>query len=88
MLLLVLMMRIIRTHPHKLFLTNTQVSRFCKILKSLYIICSKRKIKDEKILTEEESVKIFKILALKSQEFKSKNIDETRNYFLKEIKQN
>ena len=67
----------------------------------LPIICSKCQNEDETLFTEEESFEILKILGLIennyfknmveeniSQEFRLKNIDETRNYFLKEIKQN
>ena len=66
------------------------------------MICSKCKNEDEKLFKEEESIEILKILGLIeicnyfknvveediSQKFRLKNIDETRNYFLEEIKQN
>ena len=41
---------------------------------------------DEKIFKEEESIEIFEESFCK--EFRLKNIDERRNYFLKEIEQN
>ena len=49
------------------------------------------KNKDEKIFKEEESIEILKSLGLIeniSQQFRLKNIDRTRNYFLEEIKKN
>ena len=63
----------------------------------LSIICSKCKNQDEKIFIEEKSIEILKILGLIennnyfknmaeeniSQHFRLKNINETRNYFLK-----
>ena len=66
------------------------------------IICSKYETEDEKIFKEGESIGILKIYGLFkiyncfktmveesiSQEFRLKNIDETRNYFLEEIEQN
>ena len=55
----------------------------------LSIICNKGKNEDGKISKEEESIEILKILGLFknmveeniSQEFRLKNVDETRNYF-------
>ena len=73
-----------------------------KIL-SLSVICSKSKNEDEKISKEEKPIEILKILGLTeniwllyvcaknlsmNQKFRLKNIDETRNCFLEEIKQN
>ena len=62
----------------------------------LSIICSKTE--DEKTFKEKESVEIFQLKIFNylknmveeniSQEFRLKNIDETRNYFLKEISNN
>ena len=66
------------------------------------IICSKCETENEKIFKEGESIEILKIYGLFkiyncfktmveesiSQEFRLKNIDETRNYFLEEIEQN
>ena len=49
------------------------------------------KNKDEKIFKEEESIELLKSLGLIeniSQQFRLKNIDRTRNYFLEEIKKN
>ena len=46
----------------------------------------------KKIFNKEESIEILKILGLvennMSHEFRLRNIDETKNYFLEEIKQN
>ena len=66
----------------------------------LPIICSKCQNEDETLFTEEESFEILKILGLIennyfknmveeniSQEFRLKNIDETINYLIEEIKQ-
>ena len=47
----------------------------------LSMICSKCENEDEKISKEEESIEIC-------QEIRLKSIDETRNYFIKEIGQN
>ena len=55
----------------------------------LSIICSKGRNEVGKISKEEESIEILKILGLFknmveeniSQEFRLKNVDETRNYF-------
>ena len=73
-----------------------------KIL-SLSVICSKSKNEDEKISKEEKPIEILKILGLTeniwllyvwaknlsmNQKFRLKNIDETRNCLLEEIKQN
>ena len=62
----------------------------------LSIICSKTE--DEKTFKEKESVEIFQLKIFNylknmveeniSQEFRLKNIDETRNYFLKETSNN
>ena len=68
----------------------------------LPIICSKCENEDEELFKEKKSIEILKILGLIekycyfknmaeeniSQEFRLKRIDETRNYFLEEIKQN
>ena len=63
----------------------------------LSVICSKCKNEDEKIFKEEGSIEILKFLVwLKiynyfknmSEEFRLKNIDETRNYLLEDIEQN
>ena len=65
----------------------------------LYIICSKCKNGDEKIFKEEESIDFWfnwkHIITLKdtieeniSQEFRLKNLDEIKNCFIEEIKQN
>ena len=67
----------------------------------LSIICSKCKNEDEKLFKEEESIEILKILGLIeniyfknmveeniSQEYRLKNLNEIRNYFLEQIKQN
>ena len=53
----------------------------------LSVIYGKCKIEDQKIFKEKESVECnyFKNMC---QEFRLQNIDETRNYFLEEIKQN
>ena len=67
---------------------------FCKTL-LLSSICNKCGNEVEKIFEEEESIEILKILELieiynyfknLSQEFRLKNIDETRNYFFEEMK--
>ena len=67
----------------------------------LSIICSYYGNKNEKIFKEEKSTEILKILGLVNkhrterknmaeeniiQEFRSKEIDKTRNYFIEEIK--
>ena len=63
----------------------------------LSVICIKCENKDNKTFKEEESIEILIILvSLKiynyfkrmSQELRLKNIDQTRKYFLNEIKQN
>ena len=64
-----------------------KISHLLEKILVLSIICSKCKNEDEKIFKKEESIKILKFLGL-SQEFRLKNIDETINYFLEEIKQN
>ena len=60
-------------------------------------ICNKCGSEDENIFKKEESIEILKIIALIeiynyfkdiSQEFRLKNIDERRNHFLEETKQN
>ena len=65
----------------------------------LSIICSECKNEDEKIFKEEHSIEILQILGLMkiynnfenmveeniSQEFRLKNIDETRDYLVEEI---
>ena len=55
-----------------------------------FIICNKCPNKDEKIFSKNKLYNYFKNMteANISQEFRLKNIDETRNYFLEEIKQN
>ena len=69
---------------------------------ALSIICSKCKNGDEKIFKEEDSIEILEILGLIkiynyfknmaeeniSQEFRLKNIDETRNCLIEEINPN
>ena len=67
----------------------------------LSIICSYYRNKNEKIFKEEKSTEILKILGLVNkhrterknmaeeniiQEFRSKEIDKTRNYFIEGIK--
>ena len=57
----------------------------------LSIICSKYNNEDAKLFKGEESIEILKILSLIeniNQEFRLTNTDETRTYFLEEIKQN
>ena len=81
---------------------NSKISYIFKKTVVLYIICSKCETEDEKIFKEGESIEILKIYGLFkiyncfktmveesiSQEFRLKNIDKTRNYFLEEIEQN
>ena len=60
------------------------------------IICSNCENEDDKLFKEKESIEILNILGLIenmvkeniTQEFRLKNIDQTRNYFLVEIEQN
>ena len=80
---------------------NPKISYIFEKTLVLSIICTKCKNEDEKIFKEEESIEILKILDLFknilykkmveeniSQEFKLKNIDKTRIYFLKETEEN
>ena len=79
-----------------------KISYFLEKKVVLSIVCIKCKNEEEKIFKEEESIEILKILHSTkiynyfknkveeniSQEFRLKNIDETRNYILEEIEQN
>ena len=82
---------------------NTKISYIFEKTLLFSIICSKFGSKDEKVFKEEESIEILKSLDLIndiekyqnnmseeniSQEFRLGEIDEKRNYFTEEIKQN
>ena len=54
----------------------------------LSIVYSKCGHEYKKIFKEEESIKILGLITNISKEFRLKNIDETRNYFIEEINQN
>ena len=76
---------------------NPKISYLLEKTLVLSIICSKTKNEDEKILKEEESIKILRILGLISiekyqniimPEFRKQKIDQIRNYLIEEIIQN
>ena len=74
---------------------NPKISYICEKTFVFSIVCSKFENEDEKTF-KEESIEILKIHNYfknmveenRSQEYRLKNVDETKNYFVEEIEQN